>query len=292
MIDQAAKLREMVNMKPGSASQGQLRTEIIAIASGKGGVGKSNITANLGLALEKMEKKVLLIDADLGMANLDILLGLCQTYNLGHILKGKCEFEDAVIAGPEGLSVLAGISGSEEFVNLNSRKISRLLEVAARMESQFDIILIDIGAGIHSDVINFILGADKTLIVLTPEPTAVMDAYGLIKIIFKYKTQTPMGLIINQTQSTAEAGELANRMSKVIREYLQEEIEFIGSIPYDRYLKKAVTRQKPLLSLYPESRASKAVIAIAARIAESKDENKVKGVKGFMYRLMGLFNNS
>ena len=176
MNDQAARLRERV-------LNNKQKTRIIAVASGKGGVGKSSISLNLALAIQELDKKVLLLDSDLGMANIDILLGITPNFNLSHVLKGKCRLEEAVVRGPADISFLAGTTGVDELINISSVEAGRLIEAASQMEENYDIILLDIGAGVHYSVTNFIMGSDEVLVILTPEPTAVMDAYSLIKIL-------------------------------------------------------------------------------------------------------------
>lgn len=282
MNDQATKLRKKVQEKAGN-------TRIIAIASGKGGVGKSNITVNLGLALQEMGKRVLLLDADLGMANLDILLGLTPRYNLSHVLKGKCKFEDALLNGPEGIDILPGTSG-EDLINISSTEVKRLIEASSHMESNYDIIIIDIGAGIHYSVTNFIMACDEAIIVLTPEPTAIMDAYSLIKFLSNQKYKNKIGLIINQTSSSKEGDNVANRMQKVIKEYLKLDINIMGYIPYDEYVRQSVKEQTPFMIGYPRSKAVEALKDVAARMLDRVQNTESRGMKGFIYRVVGIFN--
>ncbi|MFP4661025.1 MAG: MinD/ParA family protein [Halanaerobiales bacterium] len=282
MNDQATKLRQKVQQKENN-------TRIIAIASGKGGVGKSNITVNMGLALQEMGKRVLLLDADLGMANLDILLGLTPRYNLSHVLKGKCKFEDAVLKGPDGIDILPGTSG-DDLVNISSMEVKRLIEASSHMESNYDIIIIDIGAGIHYSVTNFIMACDEAIIVLTPEPTAIMDAYSLIKFLANQKSKSKIGLLINQTSSQKEGDNVANRMQKVIKEYLKTDIEIMGYIPYDEYVRQSVKAQTPFIISYPRSKAVDALRDVAARMLDRVQEEESRGMKGFIYRIVGIFN--
>lgn len=282
MNDQATKLRQKVQQKENN-------TRIIAIASGKGGVGKSNITVNMGLALQEMGKRVLLLDADLGMANLDILLGLTPRYNLSHVLKGKCKFEDAVLNGPDGIDILPGTSG-DDLVNISSMEVKRLIEASSHMESNYDIIIIDIGAGIHYSVTNFIMACDEAIIVLTPEPTAIMDAYSLIKFLANQKSKSKIGLLINQTSSQKEGDNVANRMQKVIKEYLKTDIEIMGYIPYDEYVRQSVKAQTPFIISYPRSKAVDALRDVAARMLDRVQEEESRGMKGFIYRIVGIFN--
>ncbi len=282
MNDQATKLRKKVQEKASN-------TRIVAVASGKGGVGKSNITVNLGLTLQGMGKRVLLLDADLGMANLDILLGLTPRYNLSHVLKGKCKFEDALLHGPDGIDILPGTSG-EDLINISSTEVKRLIEASSHMESNYDIIIIDIGAGIHYSVTNFIMACDEAMIVLTPEPTAIMDAYSLVKFLANQKYKNKVGLIINQTSSQKEGTNVANRMKKVISEYLKLDIEIMGYIPYDEDVRQSVKEQTPFIIAYPKSKAVGALKDVAAKMLDRVQSSESRGMKGFMYRIVGIFN--
>lgn len=282
MTDQATNLRKKVQNK-------KENTRIVAVASGKGGVGKSNITVNLGLSFQQMGKRVLLLDADLGMANLDILLGLAPRYNLSHVLKGKCEFEDALLKGPGNIDILPGTSGVEDLINISSREVKRLISASSHMESKYDIILIDIGAGIHYSVTNFIMACDEAIIVLTPEPTAIMDAYSLIKFLSKQKYRNKIGIIINQTNSKREGTDVANRMRKVIKEYLSMDIEVLGHIPYDDYVKQSVKEQSPFVINYPNSKAVQALKDVAATMLDRAKDTQARGMKSFFYRVVGIF---
>ncbi|MEJ6950235.1 MinD/ParA family protein [Natronospora cellulosivora (SeqCode)] len=283
MNDQATQLRKKVAAKAH-------KTRIIAIASGKGGVGKSNITVNLGLALQERGKKVLLLDADLGMANLDILLGITPTYNLSHVLKGRCSFQEALIVGPGNIDILAGTSGVDDLVNISSTEIKRLIEASSQMESKYDIIIIDIGAGIHLSVTNFIMACDDALIVLTPEPTAIMDAYSLVKFLARRKYQNQISLLINQTSSYKEGENVAKRMKKAIKEYLRLDIEIMGYIPYEETVKQSVKQQAPFFITYPKTKAVQALKDVAAKILNKVEENSSNGMKAFVYKIVGIFN--
>lgn len=267
-------------------------TRIIAIASGKGGVGKTNISLNLGLALQELGERVLLLDADLGMANVDILLGLIPRYNLSHVLKGRCKFTEALLEGPGGIDILPGTSGVEELVNISSLEVMRLLDASSQMEENYDIILLDVGAGIHQSVTNFIMASDEVIIVLTPEPTSIMDAYSLIKILANRKFKNNIGLLINQTSSRKEGNEVAARMKKVIKEYLDLDIKILGYIPYDTYVRQSVKEQTPFLIRYPKANAGEAIRDVASGMLNRVRENDSRGMKGFIFRLVGIFNRN
>ncbi|MTI58801.1 MAG: MinD/ParA family protein [Firmicutes bacterium] len=286
MIDQAANLRRKVDDKAGINNGSRM----IAIASGKGGVGKSNIAVNIGLALGKNNKRVLLMDADLGMANIDVLLGLTAKYNLSHVLHGECSLTDALLQGPGGLDILPGTSGVEELLNIDQRQVKRLISVSSQMGAVYDIILVDIGAGIHSSNINFISVCDEVLIVLTPEPTAIMDAYSLIKILYNHSLDCDIGLLINQVNSQQEGESVTRRMKKVIRDYLDIEVELIGLVPFDKHIRQAVKKQKALLELYPGSKSGQAFLRAGQKLIDFEKKGRSLPAKaGFVSRLLNLF---
>lgn len=283
MFDQAAGLRKRVN--------GVRKSRVIAIASGKGGVGKTNVAVNLGMALQRKNKKVLLVDADLGTANIDVLLGLTPKYQLGHLLNGEKELTEIIIDGPEGLDILPGTSGIEEFLDISRRQVERLRLLSFQLEYSYDIILVDISAGVHSSNINFISICDEVIVVLVPEPTAIMDAYSLVKILHNHQYDGKINLLINQLNSRQEGKGILERMSKVIREYLGIEAEIVGYIPFDNNLRQAVKKQKALLELYPGSRAGQAFDEVAEMLINSRTVNKVEkdNKEGFIGRLLNLF---
>lgn len=282
MFDQAASLRKRVNARE--------KSRVIAVASGKGGVGKTNIAVNLGLALQKRNQRILLVDADLGTANIDVLLGLTSKYNLGHLLKGEQEPYNIIISGPAGLDILPGTSGIEEFLDISQKQVERLKFLSSQIEVSYDIILVDIGAGVHNSNINFISVCDEVIVVLVPEPTAIMDAYSLIKILYNHQYSGKIGLLINQLNSQQEGKEIIRRMRKVINEYLEIDVNTIGLIPFDNHLRQAVKKQKALLELYPGSKAGQAFLEAADNIINNKKINKNRREEeGFIGRLLNLF---
>jgi len=288
MIDQAARLRKKV--KDNKRKDTGKNTRIIAIASGKGGVGKSNTTVNLGLSLQKMGESVLLIDADIGMANIDILLGLTPSYNLSHVLKGRSSFKEAIIEGPDGINILPGTSGVEDLIDISFEEVIRLLEASNQMEEDYDFVLIDIGAGIHKSVVNFIRAADEAIIVLTPEPTAIMDAYSLIKILANHDFNNNLGLLLNQVNSNNEGEKIIKRMTRAIKEYIKLNVDFVSFIPYDSYVKRSVKEQEAVISLFPHSKAGEAFRETASKLIDNRDTRPSRGMRGFIYRIIGIFN--
>ena len=284
MFDQANTLRQKTR-----GERGKTNTRLIAIASGKGGVGKTHITVNLGLALQRLNQRVLVLDADLGMANIDVLLGLTGRYNLSHVLQGKCSLGETLLKGPEGLDILPGTSGIEALVNISSTETKRLMDASAQLGAIYDLIFVDIGAGIHKSNINFISACDEVIVVLTPEPTAIMDAYSLIKILNNHHDSCRIGLLINQFNSYQEGIEVANRMKTVILEYLNITVEIIGLIPFDIHVRKAVKKQSALLELFPKSKAARAIMNLGRHMINIKTSHNPKGLGGFADRFLSLF---
>ncbi|MFW5873455.1 MAG: MinD/ParA family protein [Bacillota bacterium] len=292
MHDQASRLRKMFDSEKTEPEKENYSSasRVIAVASGKGGVGKTNVSVNLGVALQKMDKKVLLLDADMGMANVDVLIGVTPRYNLSHVLENKCEIEDALISGPENLTILPGSSGIDDFINMNMYKIKQLLKLSSHLEENYDIIIIDIGAGAHKSVVNFIKASDEVIVVLTPEPTAIMDAYSLIKILSKNKIRPKLNLIVNQVDNDKEGDEVSKRIGNVIKDYLNLDISITSYIPYDNSLREAVKKQKPIVDLYPRSRAGKAFTKTAGQLID-KDIGNNAGMQSFVNKVLGFFKS-
>ena len=298
MNDQASTLRRMVqknnNDSTGSnkdKKQTEDKTRIITVASGKGGVGKTNVAVNLGLALQQTGEDVLLLDADLGMANIDILLGLTSTFTLKHVMMGNCSINDALLQGPGEIDILPGVSGGDELIDMSREEVKRLLRISSHLEDNYDIIIIDIGAGAHRGGLNFTLSADEALIVLTPEPTSIMDAYSLIKILSTHDFHGDLGLIVNQVSSKNEGNEVADRMSRVIKEYLAIDVRMTGFIPYDKKVIRAVKKQKSILDLYPDSKAGAAFRDTADILLDRKPEVDSTGMNSFFSKIIGMFRS-
>ena len=302
MQDQAASLRKLVENKkdPAAAENGREApaaaepaaptahplpkegARIIAVTSGKGGVGKSNLTVNLALAFLAEGKKVLVIDADLGMANVDVLLGTSSKYNLLHLLDDDVVLDDVILKGPYGLRYISGGSGMEQAGEFTPAERSLLEEKLTGCGELADIILIDTGAGIGRNVLDFILAADEVVLVTTPEPTAMTDAYAVMKAYSMYAAKPNMRIVVNRVYDEAESLEVAEKLRKTAERFLHVDIGSLGAIYEDRTMIQAVRQQKPILQAYPDSLAAKCIKAIARSILYGEKVFVKKGWKSFL----------
>ncbi len=279
-MDQASTLRQMVGKSdPGTT------TQIITLTSGKGGVGKSTISVNLGLALASAGKKVLLFDADLGLANINVLLGVVPKFNLYHVIKGHKELEDIIIRTPEGLDIIAGASGYSMLANLSDKERGTLVSAFEKL-SGYDIMLIDTGAGVSSNVVGFTLPADKVIVVTTPEPTAITDAYGIIKSIVLVAPDKNLKLLVNRAQSSLEGKKVAERVINISSQFLNVRVENLGFIYDDDNVSKSIRRQKPFYQLFPGCKAASCLDIIASRILEQElPKRNESGVGAFFKKI-------
>lgn len=283
--DQASGLRLIVknaNIAPLS------KTSVIAVTSGKGGVGKSNITANLAIALSQLNKKVLVMDADLGLANIDVLLGLMPKYNLRHVILGEKTVDDILIDGPSNIKIIPGASGITELADLDDYKREQIINNLSVLENRDDYVLIDTGAGLSKNVRRFVTSSNEAIIVTTPDPAAITDAYSMIKVVADENEDLDIKLIVNMAGSEREAEEIAERMKLVVKQFLSKNIEYLGHILMDSQLKSSVRCQKPVILENPEANSAKCIKIIAKKIAGTSDNNSrnKKGLVTFLARLM------
>ncbi len=261
-------------------------TQVIAITGGKGGVGKTNVACNLGIAFAQMKKRVLLLDADLSLANADILLGLTPRSNLSHVISGSKKLEDIILDGPEGLKIVPGGSGLEELCNLTQVEIERIFESFALYTPAPDVLLIDTAAGIHPNVIQFLLAANQTIVVTTPEPPAYTDAYALIKTLARHDPSKEIGMLVNMAKDWREANEVTKLLLQICSQMLHVSFNNIGFIPRDTHVIKAVQHQQPFLLQAPNSPAAKALRNIAGTVLQVGSGQKTnRGLRGFFRRL-------
>jgi len=253
--------------------------QVIAITSGKGGVGKTNIVANLGFALSQMGKKVLILDADLGLGNIDVLLGLTPKYNLSHVVMGEKGVPEIVIEGPMNLKIPPACSGIQEITQLTEdQRIQILAELGLFLEP-IDILLIDTAAGISSNVMVFNTAAQQILVVVTPEPTSMTDAYALMKVMSLKYSKKNFKLLVNLAASPSEAYEIFRQLTLVSSRFLDITIEYLGHVLVDDKLTKSVRRQKLLCDTYPGSVGSKCFFTLAEQICKLPLPDSLKGNK-------------
>lgn len=284
MADQAERLREIVKENMTNTNPAR----VITITSGKGGVGKTNFAVNLGIALSKLGQKTLLVDADLGLANVDVMLGLIPKYNLGHVLLGEKKIDDIIIKGPEGMKIIPSGSGMYKLANLSDKKLAQCLEYLNQLEKSTDFILIDTGAGLSKNVLKFVLAAGEVIIITTPEPTAITDAYGIIKVISASKRDLPIRVVINMVKNEKEAEEVMERLSAVSQRFLGLDLERLGFIPLDATVPKAVKEQQPFILGHPRSMVAQNINQIATKLVNGNIQ-ATSGSISFFERLLGIF---
>ncbi|MDR1286824.1 MAG: MinD/ParA family protein [Treponema sp.] len=313
MEDQAEKLREIVRRKknvpssagmipsqpPGNAGetsvssqlQGQRRdgtkTRLITVTSGKGGVGKTNLSVNMALAYARLGKKVVVMDADLGLANVNVILNVIPKYNLYHVIRKQKTMKEIMVDTVYGISIVAGASGFSKIANLTEEERQNFINELDSL-SNADIIIIDTSAGVSSNVLDFIAAADDAVIIATPEPTAITDAYGIIKIIATEYENFNMGLklVVNRVKSAVEAKKVADRMINIAGQFLNLKVDYLGFIFDDPVVSQAVLRQKPFTVIDPRCKASICVQHIVNRM-EKSELRETGGFGGMLKRIFG-----
>lgn len=266
-FDEALKRRNHRHIQKGVKNMAR----IMAFTSGKGGVGKTSIVANLGMALARLDKKILILDADLGLGNLDLLLGMAPKYNLSHVIRGVKTIPDIMLEGPEGIRVLPAASGIQELAHLTQEQRFRIISEIDRALDDVDILLIDTAAGISSNVTAFNVASQKIFVIIAPEPSSITDAYALMKILCIQYGEKQFNIIVNNADSMHEAKEVFRQLRMVVHKFLNISIEYTGYIVKDPGLVKSIKAQKLLLELYPEAPAAKCFTALAKKILLSGD---------------------
>jgi flagellar biosynthesis protein FlhG len=259
---------------------------VIAIASGKGGVGKTNLTANLAVALAHHGLRVWVLDADLGLANLDLVLGVRTTHTLESVLLGERRLADVVTEGPAGVRLLPAARGVAELTALTAGQQLQVLDEVDALEDEVDVLLIDVAAGLSSNVLYFAAAAGETLVVTTPEPTAIADAYALVKVLAMRWGRRTFPVVVNMATTPIDADAAFGRLAGVAREFLGVRLELAGWIPADDAMPRAVRAQTPLITAAPGSPASRAIAALADRLAAGSAELPSGGIQFFFRRLL------
>ena len=277
MIDQATQLRSLVRQ------QRRQRASVIAITSGKGGVGKSNVAVNLSIKLASVGKSVVLLDADLGLANADVLCNIDLPYNLSHVIARKRELHEVMVTAPGGFKLIGGASGLARMADLTDFDRSRIVESLMAVEHSADTIVIDTGAGISPNVLSFTRAADHVLVVTTPEPTAITDAYAVIKVITKDGLDRRISLLVNQVRNAAEGRMVHERVAKVAKNFLGVNVLDAGHLVMDDHVRRAVIQRVPFLLSAPKSAASFCVTQLAMRF----EQGIAPGADGGFFNRMG-----
>jgi flagellar biosynthesis protein FlhG len=294
MEDQAEKLREIMRQKNGSRDKTQTakprdakKTRIITVTSGKGGVGKTNMSVNMALAYARLGKKVVVMDADLGLANVNVMLNMIPKFNLYHVIRKQKTMKEIMVETDYGISIVAGASGFSKIANLTEDERQNFINELDTL-SHADIIIIDTSAGVSSNVLDFIAAADDAVIITTPEPTAITDAYGIIKIIATEIDSLNMGLklVINRVKSVGEARKVADRMTTIAGQFLNLKVEYLGFVYDDAVVSQAVLRQRPFMVIDPKCKASQCVQHIVGRM-EKSEVRESGGFGNMIRRLFG-----
>ncbi|MDR0270063.1 MinD/ParA family protein [Paenibacillus sp.] len=292
MTDQAQTLRNLVMMREHErrdqmSNSGERAAKLITVTSGKGGVGKSNFTLNFSLALQSLGKKVLVFDADIGMANIDVLMGISAKYNLYHLLSREKRIGEIIERGPGFLSFIAGGSGMSDLFSLSQSDLNFFREQIESIADEMDYIIFDTGAGLSNENFNFIHSADECIVVTTPEPTSITDAYALIKVVSSKEPGTTFKLAVNRAGDKQEAAQTADKIIKAAQRFLNVHISMLGFISEDNHVVQAVKKQVPFSMAFPNCAASRDVHRIAQSymlVPASSDPGALTGIKGFMQK--------
>jgi len=277
-------LKSLSPAAPIAESMAQRPVRVIAITSGKGGVGKTNIATNLAYHLSQMNRKTLILDADMGLANIDVILGIAPTHNLYHVLRGEKALGEVIVDGPGGMKILPATSGIQEMADLSKGEKLALLDELDGLGTQLDFLLIDTAAGIAGNVIYFNVAAREIIVVVSPEPTSITDAYALIKILYNNYGEKRFMLLVNMVKHTSEAREVFLKVSNATSHFLNLSIEYLGYVLEDAKVTEAVRRQKALAEVYPDSRANKCLQSIARKLCKLQPEFCESGSLKFFWK--------
>ncbi|WP_206099422.1 MinD/ParA family protein [Rheinheimera riviphila] len=246
----------------------QQMVKVIAVTGGKGGVGKTNVTLNLAMAMAQMGKKVLVLDADLGLANCDVMLGLRVERNLSHVLSGEAELDDILVTGPFGIKIVPATSGTQSMTELSPAEHAGLIRAFSELKTAFDVLLVDTAAGISDMVLSFSRASQDVLVVVCDEPSSITDAYALMKILSREHAVQKFKIVANMVRSLREGQELFAKLSRVTDRFLDVTLELVATIPFDENVRKAARKQKAFVDAFPKTPASLAVKTLATRAVQ------------------------
>lgn len=290
MMDQAEQLRNIVKLH-NQADSGKV-ARVITVTSGKGGVGKSNVSVNLALQLRKLGKRVIIFDADFGLANVEVLFGAVPQYNLGDVIYRDRSIKEVITTGPMDVGFISGGTGIEGLGNLEKPQIQKLVTALAELDSLADVIIVDTGAGISDSVLEFVMSGNEVLLVTTPEPTSITDSYSLLKALNRSPGFTSSDIrikvVVNRVLSSTDGKNLFSKLDVVVNRFLSLNIEYLGTVPQDDSLLRAVMKQTPVSIEFPNSKAVKALEEIAKTLLQEENgDEQLEQKKG----IAGLFSN-
>lgn len=300
MMDQAEKLRQViddlrlkqaVNQMSAPIPKVKRTARVITVTSGKGGVGKTNITINLAIALSEQGYRVVIMDADFGLANIDVLFGIIPKFTLVDVIKNRKSILEILSEGPKNIKFISGGSGVEELIKLDRSQVLKFVENMALLDKLADIVIVDTGAGLSENVMSFVMAADEVLLITTPEPTSITDAYALIKTVSNRDKAKKIKVIVNRAENNNEANDILNKLILVSDKFLGIVLEPAGYILHDEAVVKAVKQQQPFLLSFPKSQAARNIKEISIKLTESGkggDIPQSAGIRGFLNRLVGF----
>ncbi|MDX9746214.1 MAG: MinD/ParA family protein [Syntrophales bacterium] len=259
---------------------------VIAVTSGKGGVGKTNITANMACLLARMRNRVLVLDADVGLANIDVILGLTPTFNLCHVLAGEKTLKEVIVPGPGGFRILPSASGLQEMSDLSRGHKLTLIDEIRTLRDELDFMLIDTGAGISGNVMYFNMAAQEIIVVTSPEPTAITDAYAVIKVLNQRHAKERFRVLVNMVKNEEEAKEVFARLNQATSHFLNVTVAYLGHVVQDDHVPEAVRKQKPFVTLFPRSAAARCLRDLAEKIGREEPDHDTTGTLGFFWDAM------
>lgn len=287
-MDQAEQLRNIIKKQ----NQQPHLARVITVTSGKGGVGKSNVAVNLAIQLSRLNKRVVVLDADFGLANVEVMLGIRPKYTLTDMMYRGKSLREIICAGPEKIGFISGGSGLKEMVHLNHDQIQSLLGNMYELDSLADVVIIDTGAGISDSVIDLVKASSEVLLVATPEPTSITDAYALLKTLCRHRdfleSNTKIQMIANRAHSYNEGMELYKKLDAVVEKFLKIQMDYLGYVPYDEKLQKAIMKQQPVSIAYPNAQSSRAMVELAMLLDNHHTldmDRQEKGISGILSKM-------
>jgi flagellar biosynthesis protein FlhG len=267
-----------------AGKEGKSGIRVISVTSGKGGVGKSNVVVNLAMAMSRLGNKVLIIDADLGLGNINVLLGLRPAFNLNDVFSGEKSLAEVIVSGPGGIKLIPAGSGMQKYTSLSREERLRLLNEMDDLEEEFDTFIIDTESGISDNVVYFTSAAQEIIVVVSPEPTSITDCYALIKLLATNHGERHFKVLINMARDSDEALKSYYRLASVVGRFLDISLDYLGCVVRDELLIDSVKRQRAVYDLYPDSAAARCFAVLARRICQTPSKNGLKGNVQFMFK--------